>query len=194
MVLMHPTWRRTMRKISSLVAAFALAAAIVSLPGRSAAAPVPAAAPVAAAVPAIAPMPVAADPTGPLATAFGNSPLRLLQNLLCPVVTGVADITHPVPVVGPIVDALPAIVCSIGVLGYVYKTTYYPPSGPPVVRYTEALATVPTPLDVDGAGLLPDFYGTLTANLPPNGLNLQIQRQLGFPVNARVSIEAIALL
>jgi len=183
-----------MRRFSSLVAAFALAAAIVSLPGRSAAAPVPAAAPVAATAPVVAPMPVAADPTGPLATAFGNAPLKLLQNLLCPVVTGVADVTHPVPVVGPIVDALPAIVCSISVLGYVYKTTYLPPSGPPIVRYTKALATVPTPLDVDGTGLLPDFYGTLTANLPPNGLNLQIQRQLGFPVNGRVSIEAIALL
>jgi hypothetical protein len=190
-----------MRKISSLIAAVAVAAAIVSLPGRSAAAagpvaaaPVAAVAPVTASAPAVAPAALPVGSSTGLSDAFGNSALSLLQNLLCPVVTGVADATHPVPVVGPIVDALPAIICSIGVLGYVYKTTYIPASGPPVVRYTKALVGVPTLLDVDGAGLLPDFYGTLTANLPPNGLNLQIQRQLGFPINAKVSIEAIALL
>src|SRR5690349_6475866 len=116
-----------MRKISSLVAAVAVAAAIVSLPGRSAAAagpvaaaPVAAAAhvaalaPVAASAPAVAPAALPVGSATGLSDAFGNSALSLLQSLLCPVVTGVADLTHPVPVVGPIVDALPAIICSIG--------------------------------------------------------------------------------
>jgi len=186
-----------MRKTIALIATLVTTAAMVLLPSAVEAAPTPAtavvtAAPAAAATPALVPT---ADPSGPLGEAFAGSPMNLLQSLLCPIVTGIADITHPVPVVGPIVDVLPALICSISVLGYVYKTTYQPTSGPPVVRYTKAIAGVATPLNVDGAGLLPDFYGTITINVPGlNGLNLQIQRQLGWPASAKVSIEAIAML
>ncbi len=120
--------------------------------------------------------------------------MNLLQAILCPAVTGIAEITDEVPVVGPVVDALPALLCSINVLGYVYKTTYVPASGPPVVKYTRAIASAPTLLNVDGVGLIPDFIGLLGINLKLNGLNLQIQRSVGFPAGAKVSIEAIAML
>ncbi len=198
---------RRFKDFVSVVAVASTAATIVSLPmsaqaAPAAAAPVaavaapvaPSAAPVAASAAAVVPTSPPSDPSGGLEDAFAWSPLHLAQAFLCPVVSGIAETTHPVPVVGPIVDVLPALVCSISVLGYVYKTTYVPPAGPPVVRYTRAVAAVPTWLDVDGAGLLPDFVATLGINLTLNGLNLNIQRGLGFPAGAKVSIEAIAML
>lgn len=127
-----------------------------------------------------------------LADAFGDSPTTLLQALLCPVVTGVASTTTGVPGIGPLVDALPPVVCALNVLGYVYRSTYLPPSGPPVVRYTKAVAGVPTTIDVDGNGL-PDFTGTLSPNLTLNGITLLIQRGLFYPAANKVSIEAIAI-
>ncbi|MBO9521006.1 MAG: hypothetical protein J7518_05655 [Nocardioidaceae bacterium] len=130
--------------------------------------------------------------TGGLSQAFGGSATNLLQKILCPVVTTVADTTTNIPGVGPLVDALPPLVCSINVLGYVYRTTYVPPSGPPVVRYTKALAGVPTLIDVDGNGI-PDFTGTLSPNLTLNGITLLIQRGLFYPAANKVSIEAIAI-
>jgi hypothetical protein len=177
-----------MRKVGSLVAALATAATIVALPAQPASA-APVAAPASGVSTSLPP-----DPNDGLDDAFGGSPLNLLQAILCPAVTGIAEITDDVPVVGPVVDALPALLCSINVLGFVYKTTYVPASGPPVVTYTQALAGVPTLLNVDGVGLLPDFIGLLGINLGLNGLNLQIQRSVGFPTGAKVSIEAIAML
>lgn len=129
---------------------------------------------------------------GGLGQAFGGSPTNLLQKILCPIVTTVAATTHDIPGVGPLVDALPPLVCAINVLGYVYRTVYVPPSGPPVVRYTKALAGVPTLIDVDGNGL-PDFTGTLSPNLTLNGITLLIQRNLFYPAANKVSIEAIAI-
>jgi hypothetical protein len=119
--------------------------------------------------------------------------LNLLQGILCPVVSNVADATTTIPGVGDLVDQLPGIVCSINVAGYVYRTVYTPPVGPPVVRYTPAIAGIPTLLNVDGQGLLPDFTGTLGLNLSLNGVNLTIQRA-SFPADARVSIEAVAIV
>jgi hypothetical protein len=130
---------------------------------------------------------------GGLAGAFAGSPTTLLQGLLCPVVTGVSNTTSAIPGVGTLVNQLAGVVCSINVAGYVYRTTYLPSSGPPMVRYTRALAGIPTPLDVDGGGLLPDFLGTISLNLGLNGVTLSIQRGLLFPASARVSIEAVAI-
>jgi len=202
-----------MHKITSLVAAFAVGAAIVSLPMPAEAAPVaPSSVPVAAApvpttaaavpvastpfaasAPTVDPTLIPSDPAGGLAGAFAGSPLSLVQLLLCPVVTGVAGLTTNIPGVGPIVNLLPSLVCSISIAGYVYRTTYVPPIGPPVVRYTKALAGVPTPINVDGQGLVADFVGTLGLNLTLNGITLFIQRGLGVPASARVSIEAVAI-
>jgi hypothetical protein len=134
------------------------------------------------------------NPNDGLDGAFKNSPLNLLQGILCPVVTGAADTTSTIPGVGPLVDQLPGVVCSINVAGYVYRTVYLPPSGPAVVRYTPALAGLPTLIDVDGTGLLPDFVGTLGLNLTLNGVNLGIVRSSSFPANGRVSIEAVAIV
>lgn len=180
-----------MRKIGSLVAALATAATIVSLPAPAASA---AAAPVASSTAAVVSTALPPNPSGGLDDAFAWSPLNLVQALLCPPVSVIADTTHDVPVVGPVVDVLPTVLCSISVLGYVYKTTYVPTAGPPVVRYTRATALVPTMLNVDGSGLLPDFVGTLSINRTLNGLHLNIQRGLGFPAGAKVSVEAIAIL
>src|SRR3954447_17517251 len=101
------------------------------------------------------------NPNDGLDQAFAGSPGLLLQQILCPLATAVGGVTTSLPGVGPILDQLPGIVCAIGVVGYVYRSTYLPPTGPPVVRYTRALAGVPTPIDVDGVGL-PDFAGTIT--------------------------------
>jgi hypothetical protein len=134
-----------------------------------------------------------ADPSGGgLSDAFGGSATNLLQNLLCPIVGTLSGATTNIPGIGPVVDGLAAVICSISVLGYVYKTTYLPPSGPPVVRYTKALAGLPTPLNVDGVGL-PDFQGTLGLNVTLNGITLAVQRSLFWPASAKVSIEAIAI-
>ncbi|MCW2854968.1 MAG: hypothetical protein JWR52_583 [Marmoricola sp.] len=134
---------------------------------------------------------IVAGPSGGLAAAFAGSPTSLLQGLLCPIVTALSNTTTNIPVVGPVVDQLPNVVCALSVLGYVYKTTYLPPTGPPIVRYTRALAGVPTLLDVDGNGFT-DFLGTLTLSLSLNGITLNVSRT-GFPVTGRVSIEAIAI-
>lgn len=129
---------------------------------------------------------------GGLADAFANSGANLLEEILCPLTTGVAAVTSAVPGVGTLVDQLPRLACSLNILGYVYRTTYIPPSGPPVVRYTKALAGAPAPLNVDGIGTLPDFVGTLSLNLTLNGITLQVHRASGFPAGAKVAIEAIA--
>lgn len=133
------------------------------------------------------------NPNDGLDGAFGGSPASLLQGILCPVVTTVSGTTTTIPGVGPIVDQLSGIMCAINVAGYVYRTTYLPPSGPPVVRYTKAVAGVPTLIDVDGVGL-PDFTGTLGVNFLAPGITLQIARSLLFPAGARVSIEAVAIV
>ena len=131
------------------------------------------------------------NPDDGLDGAFGGSPTSLLQGLLCPVVTGLSGTTTTIPGVGAVVDQLPGIVCAINVAGYVYRSTYLPPSGPPVVRYTPALLGVPTLIDVDGVGL-PDFTGLVGLALP--GLSMQLSRSLLFPASARVSIEAVAIV
>jgi len=131
------------------------------------------------------------NPNDGLDGAFGGAPTTVLQGLLCPVVTAVSGTTTGIPGVGPLVDELSGIVCAISVIGYVYRTTYYPPSGPPVVKYTRALLGVPALIDVDGVGL-PDFTGVVGLALP--GLSLQISRSLFFPASARVTIEAVAIV
>ncbi len=136
---------------------------------------------------------VPANPDDGLDGAFRNSPLNLLQGILCPVVSTVADATTDIPGVGELVDQLPGVVCAINVAGYVYRTVYKPPVGPAVVRYTPALAGLPTVLDVDGTGILPDFIGTLGLNLTLNGVTLSIARS-SFPASGRVSIEAVAIV
>jgi len=130
-------------------------------------------------------------PASSLKDAFARSPASLITALACPVVTGVATLTEPAPGVGPLADQLAAIVCALNILGYAYRTTYIPPSGTPVVRYTRATALVPAPLDVDGNGV-PDFTGLLSPSLTPAGASLNISR-LSFPADAKVSIEAVLL-
>lgn len=131
------------------------------------------------------------NPNDGLDGAFGGAPTTLLQGLLCPLVTSVSGTTISVPGVGQLVDELAGIVCAISVIGYVYRTTYYPASGPPIVKYTRALLGVPALIDVDGTGL-PDFTGVVGLALP--GLSLQISRSLFFPASARVTIEAVAIV
>lgn len=131
------------------------------------------------------------NPDDGLDGAFSGSPTSLLQGVLCPVVTAVSGATTNIPVVGEITDQLPGIICAINVAGYVYRTTYQPPTGPPVVRYTRAVVGVPALIDVDGVGL-PDFTGLVGIALP--GLSLQLSRSLLFPAAAKVSIEAIAIV
>lgn len=131
-------------------------------------------------------------PSGGLAGAFSGAPTTLLQGLLCPIVTGLSGLTTNVPGVGVLVDQLAAVICAINIAGYVYRTTYLPPTGPPIVRYTRALAGLPTILDVNGDGL-GDFSGTLGLNVTLNGITLAVQRSLFWAPTARVSIEAIAI-
>lgn len=133
----------------------------------------------------------APNPDDGLDGAFGDSPTTILQNLLCPVVNAVTGVTTNIPGVGPILDQLPGIVCAIGVAGYVYRTTYYPTSGPPVVKYTKAVIGVPALIDVDGKGL-PDFTGLVGIALP--GLSLQLSRSLLFSASEKVTIEAVAIV
>jgi hypothetical protein len=181
----YVVFRRTLKRalLAGLVSA---AVAVVSLPvAAEAQRNSPAAAPSAATVSAAA----AAD-TG-LADAFGG-PVRALVSGLCPVATTLSNGTYTVPGVGTLVDQLSGVICAINVAGYVYRTTYLPPSGPPVVRYTKALAGVPALIDVDGVGL-PDFTGTIGVNLLAPGITLTVARSLLFPASARVSIEAIAI-
>lgn len=131
------------------------------------------------------------NPHDGLDGAFGGSPTTLLQGILCPIVTAVTGVTTNIPGVGPILDQLPGIICAINVAGYVYRTTYYPTSGPPLVKYTRALIGVPALIDVDGKGL-PDFTGLIGIALP--GLSLQLSRSLLFSASERVTIEAVAIV
>ncbi|HEX6388869.1 MAG TPA: hypothetical protein VFZ89_05475 [Solirubrobacteraceae bacterium] len=130
-------------------------------------------------------------PASSLQDAFTRSPTNLVTALACPIANTVADATQTIPGVGEVTNQLSAVLCALNVLGYAYRTTYIPPSGPPQVRYFRAVAAVPAPLDVDGNGL-PDFTGMLSPSLTPLGAGLTINR-LSFPANAKVSIEAILL-
>jgi hypothetical protein len=131
------------------------------------------------------------NPNDGLDGAFGGQPTTILQNILCPVVTAVTGATTNIPGVGPLLDQLPGIVCAISVAGYVYRTTYYPTSGPPLVKYTKAIIGVPALIDVDGKGL-PDFTGLIGIALP--GLSLQLSRSLLFSASEKVTIEAVAIV
>lgn len=171
-----------LRVLLAVVAA--TAAAVTALPAQ--AAPTPAAAPAVAAA-------ATPNPDDGLDGAFGGQPSSLLRNALCPVGTGIADSIGDAPVVGPVASQLPAITCAINVAGYVWRSTYYPPSGPPVVRYTKATAGVPALIDVDGKGILPDFTGMLGVNLLAPGVTLQVSRNAFFPAANRVTIEAVVI-
>jgi hypothetical protein len=173
------------RAVMVVVTAVTLAVASQVTPAQAAVVSAPATSP-AAIVPTVTPS------STPLADAFGSAPTTILQNLLCPIVTGLAGATSSIPGVGAIVDILPKVVCAISVVGYVIKSTYLPPTGPPIIKYTRALAGVPTLLNVDGQGLLPDFIATLGVNLTLNGINFNVARAT-FPASGRVSIEAIAI-
>jgi hypothetical protein len=177
---------KTLRR-AAVAAAASTAAVVVSLPAAAQAQSYDIEATATASVsPTATP-----NPDDGLDGAFGGSPTTLLQSILCPIVTAVSGATTDIPGVGPILDQLPGIVCAINVAGYVYRTTYLPPTGPPVVRYTKALVGVPALIDVDGQGL-PDFTGLIGIALP--GLSLQLSRSLLFPASARVSIEAVAIV
>ena len=130
-------------------------------------------------------------PTTSLNAGFHNNPASLVQALLCPLVTVVKTVTSTIPGVNVLTDQLANIICALNVLGYVYRITYYPPSGPPQVRYYSALVGVPALLDVNGDGL-PDTVGLVTPNAGLNivGLQLQITR-LGLPPTAKAKIEAV---
>ena len=134
-----------------------------------------------------------AAPTGPtsLSQAFASSPATLLQALACPAGKTVQQATSTIPGVSTLTSDLANIVCAVKVLGYVYRTTYLPPSGPPVVRYTRAVVGAPALLDVTGAGVA-DVSGTVSPTVIPVGLALTVAR-LGLPANAKVSVEAFFL-
>lgn len=134
---------------------------------------------------------IGVGPASSLKDAFSASPTDLTQALLCPVTTALAGGTQTIPGVGPITNQLSSIVCAVNILGYAYRTTYLPPSGPPVVKYFRATALVPSPMDVDGDGNA-DFVGTLTPSLTIAGIGLTISR-IGFPATSRISIEAVFL-
>ena len=130
-------------------------------------------------------------PASSLDSAFSTSPTALVNALACPAVTAAATTTSDIPGVGVVTDQLKNVVCALNILGYAYRTTYIPANGQPVVRYTRAIALVPTLLDVDG-NLLPDFSANVTPSLALNGLTLSINRLL-FPATAKVKIEAVLL-
>ncbi|NYJ01801.1 hypothetical protein HNR19_002499 [Nocardioides thalensis] len=178
--------RNSPLRVLLAVVATTAAAVTTALPAQ-AAPPAPAAAP-AAAVAAAAP-----NPNDGLDGAFGGQPSTLLRNALCPVGTGVADSIGDAPVVGPVASQLPAITCALNVAGFVWRSTYYPPSGPPVVRYTKATAGVPALIDVDGKGILPDFTGMLGVNLLAPGVWVQVSRNAYFPAANRVTLEAVLI-
>lgn len=174
---------KSLRRVLVAVSATA-AMTVVTMPAPAhATAPAPTVATVA--------MPSTVDSGSGLSDAFGG-PVRTLVSALCPVATTLSNATYDIPGVGTLVDQLTSVICAINVAGYVYRTTYLPPSGPPVVKYTKALAGVPTLIDVDGAGL-PDFTGTLGVNLLAPGITLTIARSPLFPASAKVSIEAVAI-
>jgi len=83
-----------------------------------------------------------------------------------------------------------ALVCAIGVLGYVYRTVFVRPDGTRAVRTINAILGLPTTIDVDGDGW-PDLVGTITVSTGANGLTLSISRLLTFSATAPVSVEAI---
>ena len=134
---------------------------------------------------------VPGTPASSLDAAFRESPANLAAALACPVVKAVAGVTSGVPVVGTVVDQLPAVVCALNILGYAYRTTYVRPDGTKVVRIFHALAGVPTLLDVTGDGV-PDFTGTLSVSLTLNGISLNITRLL-LAASTPVTVEAVAL-
>jgi len=122
---------------------------------------------------------------------FQRSPAAFLQALLCPVGRVVQYATSTIPGVNVLTNDLANILCALKVLGYVYKTTYIPPTGPPIVRYYRALVGVPAALDVDGNGVA-DFSAIVAPTLTIPGLQLTIDRG-DLPTGAKVSIEAFFL-
>jgi uncharacterized membrane protein len=146
------------------------------------------------AVPELAPTVAGATPALPgpatsLSDAFSKSAPAFAQALLCPTANTVKTVTSTVPGVNTLTDQLANLLCAIGVVGYAYRTTYYPPAGPPQVRYYHALAGVPALLDVDGNGL-PDFTGLVSTALTIPGIQLGITR-IGIAESARVKVEAV---
>ena len=144
-----------------------------------------------AAAPASASLPLVPGPANSLSDAFQNSTPTFLQALLCPVGKVVKTLTSTIPGVNTLTDQLSNLLCALSVLGYAYRTTYYPPSGPPVVRYYRALVGVPALLDVDGNGL-PDYSGTVTTTVNVIGLQFDLTR-IGVTPSNRVKIEAVFL-
>ncbi len=131
-------------------------------------------------------------PASSLNDVFTNNPLGVAQALLCPVGQVISDATDPIPGVGPLTDQLKSVLCALSLVGYAYRTTYIPPSGPPQVRYYRAIALVPALLDVNG-DLLPDFSGNIVPNLTLNGVTLTIQRTAFISAGAKVKVEAVLL-
>lgn len=134
---------------------------------------------------------IGVGPASSLKDAFSRSPADLTKALLCPLTSALAGGTQTIPGVGTVTNQLAGVTCALNILGYAYRTTYIPPSGPPVVRYFRATALLPAPLDVDGNGT-PDVLGLLTPSLTLNGISLALTR-IGLPPTARVSIEAVLL-
>lgn len=141
--------------------------------------------------PAQAAVPVLPGAATSLSDAFNSSGPSLAKALLCPLATGVQTVTSTVPGVATLTSEMANLLCALSVLGYAYRTTYYPPSGPPQVRYYRALAGVPTLLDVDGNGL-PDFSGLVAPTLAPPGISVTVNR-LAISSSARVKVEAVFL-
>ncbi len=128
-----------------------------------------------------------------LTAALSGGPANDVVSVACPISQALTL---------PGANDLSAVICALGVADYAYKTTYTPPSGPAVVRYTRALLAVPTPINVTGDGV-PDFTGTILPGVSlstgPGGLpvapdlTLSIVRLPTLPVGARVTIEAVVV-
>jgi uncharacterized membrane protein len=148
------------------------------------------------AVPVMAPsadasLPIVPGPASSLSDAFQTLAPSFLQALLCPVGQTLATVTSTIPGINTLTDGIATILCALNILGYAYRTTYYPPTGPPQVRYYRALAFVPALLDVNGDGL-PDFTGTVSTTATVTGIQLDITR-IGLTPTSRVKIEAVFL-
>jgi len=113
----------------------------------------------------------------------------VLQQLLCPPVTQVAQLLSLNPSLNPIADGLTSLTCSIGILDYKFLTRWQRPDGSIVERTTTATIGVPTILNVDddAAG---DLIGTftLTGN---NSIGVIVDRAIGETSTLPVSVEAI---
>ena len=126
---------------------------------------------------------------GRLAAQSGVGLTGLLEGLLCPPITELADLVQPLPGVAEVAGALRALICSLHVLGVQFHSVWRAPDGSLVERTFNATIGVPRLLNIDNR-IGPDVIATLGLGLAPS-LDLTIDRVPLQTAPLPASIEAI---